>query len=189
MRLVGIDPGLTTGGIVAIDVGPDGLASLVSSASLGSKAECRAEACHSVMFQVVGFLVNHAPDWLAIEANVMMGAAGRANGDVPLLGRGAILAGIGMVNAGRLANPIGWLSANPSKWRKALGGHGKALAGEKGKPKRLCPKRLAYLSEHLKGAERLQGDHEQDAAFLALWLAQQVAAAQAGLDSVLEVQG
>lgn len=188
MRIAGIDPGMSSGAIVIIDAPPGRLPSLLLTRDLGpvtEKATCVAAKAHLLAVEVGGILIATQPQWVAIETNVMMGAAGRANGDVPLLGRGAILAGMGHA----LANgcDFGWKSANPSKWRKDLGGSAKSLGGVKGKPKRLDPERLAFLGQALLGAERLTTDHEQDAAFLALWLASQVEAAEAGLASVLEV--
>lgn len=186
MRIVGIDPGLASGAMVAIDTARPSKASLVKTMAMRGNGTCVAAQTFDLSQKVCAFLLETQPKWVAIETNVMMGAGGRANGDVPLLGRGAILSGMGQALAQGL--DFGWSSANPSKWRKALGGNGKALGGERGKVKRLCPKRRAYLEEAIHGAERLHGtDHEQDAAFLALWMASEVIGAEAGLLSVLEV--
>lgn len=184
VRIVGIDPGLVTAALVAIDAWPGG-ASLVSTLNMSSKTGSDHARCLALSTLTCEAIVDHGPTFVALETNIMMGSKGRANGDMPLLGRGAILAGLGRAEV--LGAEFQVMEANPSKWRKAIAGHGKALAGEDGVSKQRCPKRQAFLRQHLAGFERLKSAHEQDAAFLALWAAQQVVGAQAALD-LLEAQ-
>lgn len=177
LRVAGIDPGLRTGALVILDVAEGARAHVIRAVNIGMPKRKEERGVNASDLALICSLVRDelaatAPSWLAVEDNVMRGCAGAR---FALQGRGAILAGVGY-GLGHGA----WLGVQATVVRRSL--LGKPNATEEA-ISRFVADRITNATGHLKSA------HLEDAALLALWVAQEAFAALDGSPSALEKVG